>query len=64
MFLGHINEGLALMQQYAKSYEDRSRKVIFIKDSFIAGQGVHSISKQIHQRVINRLKMKNAEGFY
>ncbi len=52
------------MQQYAKSYEDRSRKVIFIKDSFIAGQGVHSISKQIHQRVINRLKMKNAEGFY
>jgi len=56
IFYGHTNEALTLIEQTAKSFKDKTTKVIFVSDEFIQGEGVSSIGKAVHERVINQLK--------
>jgi hypothetical protein len=55
MFFGRINEAVALMKKYAKERENKNHKVIFVGDSFVEGENVQSISKQIYTEVIKRM---------
>lgn len=55
LFFGQINQAIELIKSEAKKYQDKRIRVIFIADKFIAGEGVMSISRQVHRRVIENL---------
>ena len=55
IFYGHTNEALTLIEQTAKSFEDKTTKVIFVSDEFVQGVGVNSISKTVYERVIEQV---------
>lgn len=56
LFFGKISQALGEMQVLAKNYQNRRSKVIFVADEFVTGDNVHSISKQVHRQVIDKLK--------
>ncbi|WP_375331698.1 hypothetical protein [Candidatus Tisiphia endosymbiont of Temnostethus pusillus] len=55
LFFGHINQAIELINEEAQKYKDKRTKVIFATDEFITGEGVISISRQVHQNVIENL---------
>ena len=55
LFFGQINQAIELIKLEAQKYQDKRTKVIFAADKFIAGEGVMSISRQVHKEVIEHL---------
>ncbi len=55
LFFGKINQAIELINSEAQKYKDKRSKVIFVIDNFITGEGTLSISKQVHQNVIDNL---------
>jgi len=54
LFFGKIAEAVRLAAEMPKSYQNRTTKVVYSMSS-IVGQNVKSISKEIHQRIIEEL---------
>ncbi|WP_375319166.1 hypothetical protein [Candidatus Tisiphia endosymbiont of Oplodontha viridula] len=68
LFFGKINQAIELINSEAQKYKDKRSKVIFVIDNFITGEGTLSISKQVHQNVIDNLakllaNLKQANSF-
>lgn len=55
LFFGKINQAIELINSEARKYKGKRSKVIFTSEEFITGEGVVSISKQVHSRVIENL---------
>ena len=55
LFFGQINQAIELIKSETQKYKNRRNKVIFTSEEFITGEGVISISKQVHSRVIENL---------
>ncbi|WP_425363579.1 hypothetical protein [Candidatus Tisiphia endosymbiont of Hybos culiciformis] len=55
LFFGKTNQAIELINSEAQKYKNKRSKVIFIVDNFITGEGTLSISKQVHQNVIDNL---------
>ncbi|MFP3018264.1 MAG: hypothetical protein ACEY3E_05160 [Candidatus Tisiphia sp.] len=55
LFFGQINQAIELINEETQKYKDKRTKVIFAADEFITGEGVISISRQVHQNVIENL---------
>jgi hypothetical protein len=55
LFFGQINQAIELINEEAQKYKDKRTKVIFAADEFITGEEVISISRQVHQNVIENL---------
>jgi hypothetical protein len=55
MFFGRVDEALAMTIKIAKSYEDKTTKIVFTIDHPIKGEGVISIAKQVHEKIIDDL---------
>lgn len=55
LFFGQINQAIELIKSEAKKYQDKRIRVIFVANKFIAGEGVTSISRQVHIGVIEHL---------
>ena len=55
LFFGQINQAISLIKSEAQKYQDKRTRVIFVADEFIAGEGVMSISRQVHAGVIEHL---------
>jgi hypothetical protein len=56
MFFGRVDEALALTIKVAKSYEDKTTKIVFTIDPSIKGEGVISVSSQVHEKIIEQLR--------
>jgi hypothetical protein len=54
MFFGNIDEAVHLATSLPKAYENRNTKVIYSMSS-VTGENVHSISKEVHQEIIEQL---------
>ena len=54
LFFGKIAQAVRLAVEVPKSYQNRTTKVVYSMSS-IVGQNVKSISKEIHQRIIEEL---------
>lgn len=55
LFFGQINQAIELIKTEAQKHKGKRSKVIFTSDEFITGEGVVSISKRVHSRVIENL---------
>lgn len=55
LFFGQINQAIELIKSEAQKYKSKRSKVIFTSDEFITGEGVVSISRKVHSRVIENL---------
>lgn len=55
LFFGKINQAIELINSEAQKYKDKRSKVVFVVGDFITGEGTASISKQVHQNIIEHL---------
>ncbi|WP_375326482.1 hypothetical protein [Candidatus Tisiphia endosymbiont of Nemotelus uliginosus] len=60
LFFGKISQALGEIQVVAKNYQNRRSKVIFVADELVTGDNVHSISKQVHRQMIDKLRVNNS----
>ena len=58
MFFGKINKAIDLIRRESLKYEDNYHRVIFVGDNYIEGTNTKSISKIVHEKVINQLRGK------
>ncbi len=57
MFFGEVTEALNLVTKLPKSYRNRTTKVVYSM-GLVSGNNVRSISKEVHQQVIEELLKK------
>ena len=55
LFFGQINQAIELIKSEAQQYKDKRTKIIFVTDELITGEDVMSISRQVHEGVIEYL---------
>ena len=55
LFFGKPAEAINLLEGISKEYEKENTRLLFADES-VVGKGVKSISKSVHQKIINKLK--------
>jgi hypothetical protein len=58
LFFGKVDEAIKLATILPKAFERRNTKVIYA-EGVISGTGVRSISREIHQKLINELSRES-----
>lgn len=56
MFFGEINKAIRLIRNEAMKHEDNYHCIIFVGDNYVEGRNTHSISKEVYEKVMHRLK--------
>ncbi|EER20763.1 MULTISPECIES: hypothetical protein [spotted fever group] len=56
MFFGEINKAISLIREESMKHENNYNRVIFVGDDYVEGRNTHSISKEVYEKVIHRLK--------
>jgi len=56
LFFGQTEKVMDLIKTSASKYKGLRSKIIYTTDGGVSGQGLHSISKEIHGWIIERLK--------
>lgn len=56
MFFGEINKAISLIRNEAMKREDKYHRVIFVGDNYVEGRNTKSISKEVYEKVMHRLK--------
>ncbi len=60
LFYGEIEQAVKLATELPKQYQNRDTKLVYSMNS-VSGDNVKSISKEIHQAIIARLKEQKKE---
>ena len=60
LFYGEIEQAVRLATELPKQYQNRNTKLVYSMNS-VSGNNVKSISKEIHQAIIARLKEQKKE---
>lgn len=55
LFFGRPKEAIKYIEQMQKEKRSRSKAIILLTDGIIYGSNVHSISKEVHKQIIDRL---------
>ena len=61
LFFGRIEEAANLASILPKSYQDRTTKIVY-SEKTVTGKDVESISKKVHQRIIEELQKGITDG--
>lgn len=62
LFLGRLDEAIKLTYQEAMRMGDKKHKVIIVDNNLLQGADASSISKQVHESVIEKLKEQIGAG--
>lgn len=62
MFFGEINKAIRLIREEAMKHENNYNRVIFVGDNYVEGRNTHSISKEIYEKVMHRLKTSKSSA--
>lgn len=56
MFFGEINKAISLIREESMKHEDKYNRVIFVGDNYVEGKNTSSISKEVYEKVMHKLK--------